>query len=66
MTENDKKSEKKKLADARAKRRSQELRANLMRRKAQLRSRRAGEEDSRSEGIAAAASPDAVDKPEEN
>lgn len=65
MTENDKKSEKKKLADARAKRRSQELRANLMRRKAQLRSRRAGEEDSRSEGIAAAVSPDA-DKSEEN
>ncbi|NKC48909.1 hypothetical protein HED54_14140 [Ochrobactrum anthropi ATCC 49188] len=36
------------------KRRAEELRANLMRRKAQSRSRRAGEADERNDGITAA------------
>ncbi|NKB95209.1 hypothetical protein HED48_05820 [Ochrobactrum intermedium] len=36
------------------KRRAEELRADLMRRKAQLRSRRAGEADERNDGITAA------------
>lgn len=40
--------------DQRAKRRSEQLRANLMRRKAQIRSRRAGAEDDRGEGLPAA------------
>jgi hypothetical protein len=38
---------------------AEELRANLQRRKAQARSRRAGEADRRPEGIAAAQVPDA-------
>ncbi|HWD13956.1 hypothetical protein P8H26_14830 [Pseudochrobactrum sp. sp1633] len=38
-------------ADQRAKRRSEQLRANLMRRKAQIRSRRSGAEDERGEGL---------------
>jgi hypothetical protein len=41
-------------ADQRAKRRSEQLRANLMRRKAQIRSRRSGAEDERGEGLPAA------------
>ncbi|KAB2711568.1 hypothetical protein F9K88_09330 [Brucella intermedia] len=41
-------------SDQRKKRRAEELRANLMRRKAQLRSRRAGEADDRNDGITAA------------
>lgn len=41
-------------ADQRAKRRSEQLRANLMRRKAQIRSRRSGAEDQRGEGLPAA------------
>ena len=40
--------------DQRAKRRSEQLRANLMRRKAQIRSRRSGAEDERGEGLQAA------------
>ncbi|WP_421091299.1 hypothetical protein [Pseudochrobactrum sp. MP213Fo] len=40
-------------ADQRAKRRSEQLRANLMRRKAQIRSRRSGAEDEREEGLPA-------------
>ena len=40
--------------DQRAKRRSEQLRANLMRRKAQIRSRRSGAEDERGEGLPAA------------
>jgi len=43
----------------RGRRLAEELRANLQRRKAQARSRRAGEADSRPEGIAAARIPDA-------
>ena len=43
----------------RGRRLAEELRANLQRRKAQARSRRAGEADSRPEGIAAARTPDA-------
>jgi hypothetical protein len=39
---------------------AEELRANLQRRKAQARSRRAGEADRRPEGIAAAPKPDAA------
>jgi hypothetical protein len=39
---------------------AEELRANLQRRKAQARSRRAGEADHRPEGIAAAPKPDAA------
>lgn len=41
-------------ADQRATRRSEQLRANLMRRKAQMRSRRSGAEDQRGEGLPAA------------
>ncbi len=63
MTDSNKIDEKKKLDDARAKRRSDELRANLMRRKAQSRARRAGEEDSRLEGIAAASMDETSEKP---
>lgn len=59
-------SDKKTQTDQRAKRRSEQLRANLMRRKAQIRSRRSGEEDARSEGLPAAHEPstseDADDK----
>lgn len=54
MSENIKKIEQERQTQAKAKRRAEELRANLLRRKAQIRSRRAGEEDSRSEGIIAA------------
>jgi len=39
--------------DQRAKRRAEQLRANLMRRKAQIRSRRFGAEDERSDGLPA-------------
>ncbi|GAA2885336.1 hypothetical protein GCM10023067_46960 [Aminobacter aganoensis] len=41
-------------ADARKARLAAELRANLMKRKAQARSRRTGEADTRPEGLAAA------------
>jgi hypothetical protein len=41
---------------------AEELRANLQRRKAQARSRRAGEADRRPEGIAAAPGSDALHK----
>lgn len=40
--------------DQRAKRRSEQLRANFMRRKAQICSRRSGAEDERGEGLPAA------------
>jgi hypothetical protein len=42
-------------SDERRKRLAEELRANLQKRKAQARSRRTGEADSRPEGIAVAA-----------
>ena len=42
------------LKDAKAQRLAEQLRANLQRRKAQARSRREGEADSRPEGILAA------------
>jgi len=48
-TENDKPSQ----TDPREKRRAEQLRANLMRRKAQSRSRRAGDADERNDGITA-------------
>ena len=41
-------------SDIRKKRRAEQLRANLMRRKVQTRSRRAGDADERTNGIAAA------------
>lgn len=47
--------------DRRKERLSKQLKANLNRRKAQARARRAGEEDNRDEGIAAASSPDKSD-----
>lgn len=46
--------EKQNQADRQKKRLAEQLRANLSRRKAQLRSRRAGEADERDTGIAAA------------
>ncbi|KAB2681918.1 MULTISPECIES: hypothetical protein [Brucella/Ochrobactrum group] len=54
MSENTTNKEKQIQSDQRKKRRAEELRANLMRRKAQLRSRRAGEADERNDGITAA------------
>lgn len=56
MCEKSKSSEQNSDAEQRIKRRSAQLRANLMRRKAQTRSRRAGEADEREEGIRAVAS----------
>lgn len=47
--ENDKQNQ----PDPREKRRAEQLRANLMRRKAQSRSRRAGDADERDDGITA-------------
>lgn len=54
MSENTTNREKQRQSDQRKKRRAEELRANLMRRKAQLRSRRAGDADERDDGIEAA------------
>ncbi|WP_139973294.1 hypothetical protein [Ochrobactrum sp. CGA5] len=53
MSENTTNKEKQTQSDQRKRRRAEELRANLMRRKAQLRSRRAGEADERNDGITA-------------
>jgi len=49
--------------DQRAKRRAEQLRANLMRRKAQIRSRRSGSEDERGEGLPASKVADAKTAP---
>ncbi len=57
MTENQAPDRKKKAADRKA-RQAEELRANLMRRKAQTRSRRTGEADTRPEGLAKEAGAD--------
>ncbi|MBB4093408.1 hypothetical protein HGG72_13555 [Ochrobactrum pecoris] len=54
MSENTTSREKQAQSEQRKKRRAEELRANLMRRKAQSRSRRAGEADERNDGITAA------------
>jgi len=54
MSENTTNKEKQTQSDQRKKHRAEELRANLMRRKAQSRSRRAGEADERNDGITAA------------
>ncbi|MHC5231283.1 hypothetical protein [Brucella sp. LJL56] len=54
MSENTTSRGKQSQSDQRKKRRAEELRANLMRRKAQSRSRRAGEADERNDGITAA------------
>ncbi|MBC2884347.1 hypothetical protein H7Q97_02900 [Ochrobactrum sp. CM-21-5] len=54
MNENSTKNGKHTSSDQREKRRAEQLRANLMRRKAQSRSRRAGEADERNDGIDAA------------
>ncbi|PWL19243.1 hypothetical protein DKP76_01380 [Falsochrobactrum shanghaiense] len=54
MSEETTQNKKSSASDPRKKRRADQLRANLMRRKAQLRSRRAGEADERTDGIAAA------------
>lgn len=51
MSDDSKHKDQERLALAREKRRAEQLRANLMRRKAQTRSRRAGEEDNRRDGI---------------
>lgn len=53
MSEENTHDEKKDQADRRKKRLADELRANLMRRKAQTRSRRAGDADERNTGITA-------------
>lgn len=53
MSDEDKQSNQKHVEEQRAKRRSEQLRANLMRRKAQIRSRRAGAADERDEGLQA-------------
>ncbi|MFC0244998.1 hypothetical protein ACFOLL_06700 [Falsochrobactrum ovis] len=45
-------------SDPRKKRRAEQLRANLLRRKEQMRARRAGEADERTDGIRAARSSD--------
>ena len=47
-----------KAGDARAARLAEQLRANLQKRKAQTRARRAGEGDSRPDGIRAAGKPE--------
>ncbi|MBV2142385.1 hypothetical protein KUG47_02595 [Falsochrobactrum sp. TDYN1] len=54
MSEKKPNKEKQDQPDPRKKRRAEQLRANLMRRKAQSRSRRAGEADERTDGIAVA------------
>ncbi len=53
MSEDNTHDEKKNQADRRKKRLAEELRANLMRRKAQARSRRSGDADERDTGITA-------------
>ncbi|MBC8718148.1 hypothetical protein [Ochrobactrum sp. Marseille-Q0166] len=53
MSEKDKQNSKQSQPDSREKRRAEQLRANLMRRKVQSRSRRAGDADERNDGITA-------------
>ncbi|MCX2695656.1 MULTISPECIES: hypothetical protein [Ochrobactrum] len=53
MSEKKTKDDKKNHIDPREKRRAEQLRANLMRRKVQSRSRRAGDADERNDGITA-------------
>ena len=53
MSEKDTENDKQNLSDLREQRRAEQLRANLMRRKAQSRSRRAGDADERNDGITA-------------
>ncbi|MFD1198438.1 hypothetical protein ACFQ3K_08935 [Brucella gallinifaecis] len=53
MNEKDTANNKQNQPDPREKRRAEQLRANLMRRKMQLRSRRAGDADERNDGITA-------------
>ena len=53
MSEKDTKNNKKSQPDPREKRRAEQLRANLMRRKVQSRSRRAGDANGRNDGITA-------------
>ncbi|MDR6431829.1 hypothetical protein [Brucella pseudogrignonensis] len=53
MSEKDTKNNKQSQPDPREKRRAEQLRANLMRRKVQSRSRRAGDADERNDGITA-------------
>lgn len=53
MSEKDTKNNKQRQPDPREKRRAEQLRANLMRRKVQSRSRRAGDADERNDGITA-------------
>lgn len=54
MTDKTVNKEKQSQAERQKKRLAEQLRANLMRRKAQSRSRRAGDADERNEGISAA------------
>ncbi|MEJ5080601.1 MULTISPECIES: hypothetical protein [unclassified Ochrobactrum] len=53
MSEKDIENNKQNQPDPREKRRAEQLRANLMRRKVQSRSRRAGDADERNDGITA-------------
>jgi len=53
MSEKDTENNNQSQADPRETRRAEQLRANLMRRKAQSRSRRAGDADERNDGITA-------------
>jgi len=53
MSEKDTENNKQNQPDPREKRRAEQLRANLMRRKVQSRSRRAGDADERNDGITA-------------
>jgi len=53
MSEKDTENNKHSQPDPREKRRAEQLRANLMRRKVQSRSRRAGDADERNDGITA-------------
>ncbi|MDT6940087.1 hypothetical protein RI570_08010 [Brucella pseudogrignonensis] len=53
MSEKDTKNNEQRQPDPREKRRAEQLRANLMRRKVQSRSRRAGDADERNDGITA-------------
>ncbi|HWT63428.1 MAG TPA: hypothetical protein VN150_12700, partial [Ochrobactrum sp.] len=53
MSEKKTKNDKQTQSDPRKERRAEQLRANLMRRKVQSRSRRAGEADERNDGITA-------------
>lgn len=53
MSEKDTENNDQSQADPRETRRAEQLRANLMRRKAQSRSRRAGDADERNDGITA-------------